>query len=211
MSEDTTINSAVYDKNTIEFVTVAAEYCSFVENANSFERADFTNTAVKLLPLLYLKASMCNLPDMLLDEEPEHFVSETDYEFLKGNIASVLQHTDGYIEVFHPDIQYSENGVAAFISEDLADVYQDLKDFISCFQLGNEELMNDALATCIQNFREFWGQKLVNALRALHNALYSETEDSLFEDEYSQNSAGKNSILGHQQNEEEDDLFKSWE
>jgi hypothetical protein len=33
--------------------------------------------------------------------------------------------------------------------------------------------MNDALVRVSDNFRNYWGQRLCNALRAIHNALYS--------------------------------------
>lgn len=59
------------------------------------------------------------------------------------------------------------------ISEDLADIYQDIKDFIFVFQLGLNETMNDSLAICQENFGLLWGQKLVNTMRALHDVKYS--------------------------------------
>ena len=37
--------------------------------------------------------------------------------------------------------------------------------------------MHDALATCQENFRLYWGQKLVNTLRALHEVRYASTEE----------------------------------
>ena len=63
---------------------------------------------------------------------------------------------------------------------DLADIYQDIKDFIFIFQLGLNETMNDSLVICKENFGNIWGQKLVNTLRALHDVKYN---TSPFEDE----------------------------
>ena len=57
--------------------------------------------------------------------------------------------------------------------KDLADIYQDIKDFIFVFQLGLNETMNDSLAICQENFGMLWGQKLVNTLRALHDVKYN--------------------------------------
>jgi hypothetical protein len=51
----------VFSRNTVEFVTVAAEYCAYVERSNEHARKEFIETLLKLLPLLYLKAQM--LPD----------------------------------------------------------------------------------------------------------------------------------------------------
>ena len=50
--------SAIYDKNTVEFVTVAAEFCGFLERTGEMKRRSFVDKALKLLPLLYLKASL---------------------------------------------------------------------------------------------------------------------------------------------------------
>ena len=33
--------------------------------------------------------------------------------------------------------------------------------------------MNDALYECVLHFEEFWGQQLVNVLRAVHMLVYS--------------------------------------
>lgn len=37
--------------------------------------------------------------------------------------------------------------------------------------------MNDSLAVCRENFTLYWGQKLVNTLRALHDVKYNQPED----------------------------------
>lgn len=37
--------------------------------------------------------------------------------------------------------------------------------------------MNDSLAICQENFAHYWGQKLVNTLRALHDVKYNQPEE----------------------------------
>ena len=117
---------------------------------------------------------------MMSDEYPENYVTEETYEILRMNIASVLTEKDDYLEVFLPDMAYSDTPIKKCISEDLADIYQDIKDFIFIFQLGLNETMNDSLVICKENFGNIWGQKLVNTLRALHDVKYN---TSPFEDE----------------------------
>ncbi len=70
---------------------------------------------------------------------------------------------------------FSDTPIAAFISENLADIYQELKDFAANYQIGEDEIMETSLQTCIEAFAEHWGQKLLNALRALHSLQYSDT------------------------------------
>mgnify|MGYP002226073761 FL=1 len=104
------------------------------------------------MPLLYLKATL--LPEAEEDEdaEPELTVTEDMYESVRNRIAGLLGEKDSYLETFHPDMQYSDTPIAAFISENLADVYQDTGNFISLFRQGNEEVMLEAIVLCRKNF-----------------------------------------------------------
>mgnify|MGYP001026299867 FL=1 len=110
------------------------------------------------------------------DDEPELTVTEDMYEAVRTRIAALLGEKDSYLETFHPDMQYSDTPIAAFVSENLADVYQDTGNFVSLFRQGNEEVMLQAIALCRANFQEFWGQQLLNALKALHAIRYSDEE-----------------------------------
>ena len=173
----------IFDRNVIEFVTVAAEFCEFVEQAEGSKRTNFVDTTLKLLPLLYLKASMLPPCETIGDEAPETFVTEETYEIVRMNLAGILADRDDYLDVFVSDMKYSDQPITRYISEDLADIYQDIKDFIFVFQLGLNETMNDSLAICQENFRLYWGQKLVNTLRALHEVKYSNTQEEEEEEE----------------------------
>lgn len=166
-------SQVIFDKNVIEFVTVAAEFCGFLERAESMKRRTFVNTTLKLLPLLYLKASMLPPCEVMEEEVPETYVTEEIYEILRINLAGILAEKDDYLEVFVPDMAFSDQPIRKCISEDLADIYQDMKDFIFVFQLGLNETMHDSLARCKENFALLWGQKLVNTMRALHGIKYN--------------------------------------
>ena len=181
-------SQTIFDKNVIEFVTVAAEFCAFLERAEGMKRKAFVDTTLKILPLLYLKASMLPKCETIGDEAPETYVTEEMYEVLRINLSDILAEKDDYLEVFLPEMAYSDQPIKKNISEDLADIYQDIRDFIFVFQLGLNETMNDSLAICQENFGMLWGQKLVNTLRALHDVKYNqepdEEEETEEEDEY---------------------------
>ena len=51
-------NKLIYSKKSIEFATVVAETCLFLERVTEFTKSDFISKATKLLPLLYLKIWM---------------------------------------------------------------------------------------------------------------------------------------------------------
>lgn len=177
-------SQVIFDRNVIEFVTVAAEFCAFLERAEGMKQSTFLSTTLKLLPLLYIKASM--IPPCLVigEDAPERYVTEDTYEILRINLAAVIGEKDDYLEVFVPEMAYSDQPIKKNISEDLADIYQDNKDFIFVFQLGLNETMNDSLAICKESFEQVWGQKLVNTMRALHDAKYNAEEKEEEEPKY---------------------------
>lgn len=166
----------------MEFVTVAAEFCAFLEQAESRKRSDFVDTTLKILPLLYIKASMLPPCEMLGDSEPETFVTEDDYEVIRLTLANLMGEKDDYLEVFLQDMVYSDTPIKKNISEDLADIYQDVKNFVSVFKLGFDETMHDSLALCKENFALYWGQTLVNTMRALHDVRYNHSDEEAEED-----------------------------
>lgn len=166
----------IYSKNVVEFVTVANEYCATVENISRISAKENLLKLQKLLPLLYLKAAILPKTDKLLDEELEKYVSELDYNVLHQKFLQILNEYDNFYEVFDPNIQFGNETVTASISENLMDIYQDLKNFLIAYSIGNEEVMNDALFDCTYHFEEFWGQQLVNVLRAVHMLVFSNVE-----------------------------------
>ena len=80
----------VYSRNTVEFVTVAAEFCAYLEQSEGRKCRDFTDTVLKLLPLLYLKAALLEDIEGAEDFLPEAFVSEQDYEFVRLTLSALL-------------------------------------------------------------------------------------------------------------------------
>lgn len=173
---DMDLHSVVYSKNVVEFVTVANEFCGLIEKINQLTVDQNIRNLQKVLPLLYLKATMLPKVEKVLDDELEKYVSELDYNVLQQRWLEALGEHDSYYEVFDPDIQFGEEMVTASISESLLDIYQELKDFLTAYSLGNEEIMNDALYDCIFLFEDSWGQRLVNVLRAIHRLIIERVE-----------------------------------
>ena len=114
----------VYDKNTIEFVTVAAEYCSFIERCGGMGERVFLDKMSKLLPLLYLKMSLVPDMDTCSISDLTTYVSERQYDAVRAQIQAIVGEHDEYLEVFQEDMKYSDTPIVASISENLADVRQ---------------------------------------------------------------------------------------
>ncbi|MDP2339028.1 MAG: DUF5063 domain-containing protein [Bacteroidota bacterium] len=187
------LNSIVYSKNVIELITVANEFCSFLERSEEMESSAFLSHLQKILPLLYLKASLLPVFESDNEEDLEKYVTELDYALIQ---QKVLHHTgagDDYQEVFVSGMQFSESALSASIAENIADIYQEMKDLVMSFRTMNEVVMEQALWEIQTNFSQLWGQKLVNCLRAVHNLIYGEgSEEDNSEAEKKQNKDSKN-------------------
>jgi hypothetical protein len=177
MSDTKKTANPVYSKNTIEFVAVAKSLCDFLEQIQQVDKPGFLETMVRLLPLLYLKGTLLPETELVGDEGSEVFATETQYAILAANIAELLGEDDTYLEVFHPDMSMSDSPLAANISENIADIWQDMYNFTETFRQGYDDAMNDALYICRSNFALYWGRSLVNVMRALHSVFYPATEN----------------------------------
>ena len=166
---------------------------------------------LKLLPLLYLKAQFLPATEFLSEDNPERFVTEESYEYIRNIIASTIGPKDSYLEVFLDDMQYSDNPIICFISEELTDIYQDIKDFISVYSMGFDSTMNDALAMLEENFKDYWSQKIVNVLRPLnkinYNSLNDEEDDENDDSSFSSSSNKLNDFFDNQRSDDDWDKF----
>lgn len=161
-------SNLVYAKNVLEFVTVASEYCAFITKTDKYPQKEFLDKSQKLLALLYLKGATLPQFELISDAGNEKHVTEVEWITVSNKTAEKLGKHDHYLEVSSPLMRQGEDYSSVMISEVFADIYQDLMDCISLYRTGMEEIMNDALWECKQNFEQYWGQRLLAALASIH-------------------------------------------
>jgi len=171
-----TIADPVYSRNVVEFVAVANEYCKYTEHASDIKGDEMLKIMQRILPLMYLKASLLPKLEPFFEDGNEKFVTEADWNSINELLKEKFGTANDYLEVFDEKINDSEGPVVSSISENMADIYQDMKDFLLLYQTGTAEVMNDAVWECRMTFENFWGQKLVNSMRAIHKFIYSGEE-----------------------------------
>ena len=72
-------------------------------------------------------------------------MTEEDWNRIQGAFKKQFGTADDYLEVFDERFNDSETPVPSSLSENMADIYQDIKDFLLLYQTGTKEVMNDAL------------------------------------------------------------------
>ena len=171
------VENPVYSHDTLEFVTVAVEFCAFLENSQGREKKDFVETLLKLLPLLYLKAVLLPRVESNGDFLPPDRITEQEYDFIRHIIFDILRKDDEYEELVCDQDMQTDVSQWKSISENLADMYQAIRNFVSVYQERIEDCMTDALWALMDNFELYWGQSLVDTLRQLHKLRYTRQKD----------------------------------
>ena len=173
------MNGLRYSKDAIDFVKLAADYCLKLEHSREATPRKFVRSMLNSLPYIYIKAGA------LLDTAANYDmpgvdpqVTEDDYNYVRNSVFDVIGRYDEYLDVFVEDMKYSDRPILRSVSEELADIYQDLRNFIAAYQDGMEDMMAAALCEVLDSFKDYWGQKIVNVMRALHDILYQQMDDA---------------------------------
>lgn len=166
----------VYSRSVLEFVAAANEFCKYAERSSEIKGEELLRIFQRLLPFLYIRASLLPSLEPVFEDGHEKFVTESDWNSIHDSLKKQFGNTDLYPDISDAGPEGPETIAESRISENLSDMYQDIKDFLLLYQTGTEEVMNDAVWECKMNFENIWGQKLVNSLRAIHGFIYSGDE-----------------------------------
>jgi hypothetical protein len=112
------------------------------------------------------------------EEDVETFVTELDWQLVKNGISALLGDSDMYLDYFDQEMNETHEPVTCHISENLADTYQDLKDFLEIYKLGNEYVSCNALYKCQANFGNYWGFKIAATLKIIHILKQQPTDET---------------------------------
>ena len=153
--------------NVLELLRVAHEYCIFAENADSKKPEEIFDFFRKLSPLLYIKGTLLPYVDPEYPEANERFVTEEEWQAVFNEFRSVLMAVDEY---YHVDYEYGVEyeAIKASLSENFADIYQDLKDFLLLYQRNTRDARQNAVHECRRLFESRWGLKILENLRYIH-------------------------------------------
>lgn len=154
-------------KNVIEFLRVAHEYCLFIEKAAEKDKAAIFDFFLKIGPLLYLKGKL--LPEIAPEypESTERYVTEEEWQDVFNILRSILAGEDEFYHIdYEEGLEYEP--IKGSLSENLTDIFQDLKDFILLFRKGSAADRQNAVYECKALFENRWGHKTLTLLRYLH-------------------------------------------
>ncbi|HIT15313.1 MAG TPA: DUF5063 domain-containing protein [Candidatus Avimuribaculum pullicola] len=168
-----TENNSSLNPNSLAFIALANEYCHALENIFDYDdRQAFIAEMLRLLPRLYMSASDIKNTDNT-DSFIDSYLDENDYDTVRGNVSRMMADEDIYLEVFMDDMKYSDTPIGTSVSENLADIYQPLYNFVATVKDATDDTIAEAIIAIKADFDTYWGQTLCNVLRALHSIYYT--------------------------------------
>jgi hypothetical protein len=142
------------------FVGLVREYLAAVDDAVNLGPHAFLSTCARVLPRIY--AHGLELPDT----EPADVEFDADVASPMSRLTGLLGQYNVYAEVFDPCID--KEFLTKTISDDLADIYLDLKRPLLAFEAGKTA---NAVWQWKFNLQTHCGEHLVDVLRPIHRLI----------------------------------------
>lgn len=178
MTENANLNP-VSARSVLEMITVANDFCSFLEKSEDFAKSGVLTYLQRVLPLIYIKSSL--LPDVEIGDEDaiEHYVTETEWEDMFNLLHAKFGEDDIYYYVDNHEKSH-QDPMKASIAENITDLYQDLKDFLLLYQKPLTTFKENAVMECKRLFADRYGFRIVNAHAAIHYVMFKEEGSGTF-------------------------------
>ncbi|GAB4318662.1 MAG: hypothetical protein Kow00127_10750 [Bacteroidales bacterium] len=164
-------------RQVIEFITVAHDYCLTMNNPEKQSFSGLTEYLARVLPLIYIKASLLpevrpSNPDLkervTTEENWENLFNELRNIFGKMDLFSVIDLTEGYDEPKRRSL-----------AELLTDIFQEMNDFLALYQKNTRDSRENAVSMVREGFFEGWGAELIMAMQQLHRLMSEKSPGSL--------------------------------
>jgi hypothetical protein len=164
-----TSENLTQSKAVLEMITVAHEFCLFMEKVDAYSQEDILNYFDKIIPLLYLKGSL--LPSIEVSDSSylERYVTAETWEIIFNEVRNKLKPNDEYWVL---ESNTDSEAIKASIADNLTDIYQDLKDFVILYTKNTQTARENATSECKLLFENHWGIRSLNALNAIHQLKY---------------------------------------
>lgn len=159
-------------KHVIEMLTVANDYCLFTESIEKYTKEDVLSYLQKVCPLLYLKGALLPFVEVANPEANERFVNEVSWEAVYTDTKNKLGKADEYWSV-DLDEKLEPTPLKYSVAEFVADVYQDMKDFIMLYQKNTKAARENAASECRHLFHVHWGWRVIDIQRVVNYLLYN--------------------------------------
>lgn len=125
------------------FVAEARRYCTLIENEGGGGPSAFEKECLTVLLRLYQQILLLPSADPSEPELPER-ISHDEWQTVQARTVQRTEH-DQYWEVYEPFADKKPDPIRGSISDDLADIWRDIKMGLSIFDSRGPNCMKDAV------------------------------------------------------------------
>ncbi len=172
------LHDLVYSDEVLNFVKQAGHFTGLLSADTDTDRKSFVSAMLIVLPAMYSAFLRIPVTEPVYEGGNEKFVSEEEWSFVYRKVLSIMGSQNEYLDVPDEEEYDRMELISRKISEDLSDIYQDIRDFTELYRNGTDEVMNDALWECRMNFETYWGKKILRVSAAFHGVMFMD-EDTL--------------------------------
>lgn len=166
----------VESKSVREFIEIAAEFCSLIENRDSFSYIRLLQKAMSVLPKLCLCGM--KLPD--IKRAPRYKPPRIPFQQWRDMFESLRQtfgDYDAYNFIFDPYDSDDKEPIKGSLAGDLSEIYQDLKPGLQQWEKVSTIEKRAIIWELRFGYGAHWGDHATRAFYALHPLLYNHIED----------------------------------
>ena len=146
-----------------KFEIAARQYCEWAESESGRGEEEMISAMKHLLKLMELAYDIGLPGDKDITDGDDPKVNAAQYRKIVSRFSNLP--FKNYSEIFDNTVVPPEEPVVGDISDDLADVYRDLKEGLMSWDAGNR---GDAQFAWALGFRSHWGEHATSAIRAIH-------------------------------------------
>jgi len=160
----------VYSASVLDMFTIANEYTIFIEKAENNKESDIIIYLSKILPLMYLKGSLLNAVEVEFPEANERYVTEEQWLEIFNTLRLKFGDKDKF---YHCDPAECSDEVQTYsLAENLADIYQDMKDFVLLYSKESHAARENAVNEIFLLYCSHWGHRVLISLVHVHYLLH---------------------------------------
>lgn len=150
------------------FYSAASDFCTLIENNKRFSRDDIFKKLREILPALYYLILQNKETEPDNEVFVQQFVTEEDWNNVYRDLKEKIGPADNYLELADRRAFNTDDVLRYSLSEDLADLYQVFKDYMSNYDIGSPDVIDDLNSKSLADFNEYWSETLLNALRTIN-------------------------------------------
>ena len=105
----------VFSRSVVEFTAAANEFCKYAEHASEIKGNELLRIFQRILPYLYIKASLLPALDPVFEDGNENFVTESDWFRIHDTLRDKFGSADDFPEISDEPVSSSDTVVLSSI------------------------------------------------------------------------------------------------